>query len=113
MVRPLSNRLRKRVVAAVVKDESCCSVALRFGIAVSSVKWSQRYRAAGSVARGHLNRYSMAPSLIRDSGWASVIAAELKVFIGRTRAFNRAVACAESDLSDEESYTVMSVQPTG
>jgi putative transposase len=50
MVRPLSNDLRKRVVAAVAKGESCRSVALRFGVAVSSVvKWSQRYRSTGSV----------------------------------------------------------------
>lgn len=51
MVRPLSNDLRKRVVAAVVGGESCRAVALRFGVAVSSVvKWSQRYRSTGSVA---------------------------------------------------------------
>ena len=37
MVRPLSNDLRKRVVAAVSKGESCRSAALRFGVAVSSV----------------------------------------------------------------------------
>jgi transposase len=43
MVRPLSNDLRKRVVAAVSKGESCRAVALRFGVSVSSaVKWSQR-----------------------------------------------------------------------
>ncbi len=51
MTRPLSNDLRERVVAAVEAGESCRSVAARFGIAVSSaVKWSQRYRASGSVA---------------------------------------------------------------
>ena len=50
MVRPISNDLRKRAIAAVAKDESCRAVALRFGVAVSSVvKWSQRYRATGSV----------------------------------------------------------------
>lgn len=37
MVRPLSNDLRKRAVAAVAKGESCLAVALRFGMAVSSV----------------------------------------------------------------------------
>ena len=31
MVRPLSNDLRKRVVAAVSKGESCRAVALRWG----------------------------------------------------------------------------------
>jgi transposase len=55
MVRPLSNDLRERVVAAVVGGESCRAVALRFGVAVSSVvKWSQRFRATGSVAPGKM-----------------------------------------------------------
>ena len=53
MTRPLSNDLRKRVVAAVLGGESCRTVASRFGVAVSSVvKWSQRYRATGSVDPG-------------------------------------------------------------
>ena len=51
MARPLSNDLRERVVGAVAAGESCRAVALRFGVAVSSVvKWSQRHRATGSVA---------------------------------------------------------------
>jgi len=55
MTRPLSNDLRERVVAAVVAGESCRSAASRFGVAVSSVvKWSQRYRATGSVAPGKM-----------------------------------------------------------
>src|SRR6516162_955522 len=55
MVRPISNDLRKRAVAAVAKGESCRAVALRFGVAVSSVvKWSQRQRATGSVAPGKM-----------------------------------------------------------
>ena len=55
MVRPLSNDLRKRVIAAVSNGESCRSAALRFGAAVSSVvKWSQRYRATGSVKPGQM-----------------------------------------------------------
>ena len=55
MTRPLSNDLRQRVVAAVMGGESCRSVATRFGVAVSSaVKWSQRYRATGSVAPGKM-----------------------------------------------------------
>jgi transposase len=55
MTRPLSNDLRKRVVAAVLGGESCRSAASRFGVAVSSVvKWSQRYRATGSVAPGKM-----------------------------------------------------------
>ena len=55
MTRPLSNDLRERVVAAVVDGASCRAVAARFGVAVSSVvKWSQRYRATGSVAPGKM-----------------------------------------------------------
>lgn len=55
MVRPLSNDLRERVVAAVAGGESCRAVAARFGVAVSSVvKWSQRYRTTGSVAPGKM-----------------------------------------------------------
>jgi transposase len=53
MVRPLSNDLRERVVAAAAAGESCRSVAERFGVATSSVvKWSQRLRATGSVSPG-------------------------------------------------------------
>ena len=55
MTRALSNDLRKRVVEAVGAGESCRAVASRFGVAVSSVvKWSQRYRATGSVAPGKM-----------------------------------------------------------
>ena len=55
MTRPLSNDLRERVVAAFEAGESCRSVAARFGVAVSSsLKWSQRHRATGSVAPGKM-----------------------------------------------------------
>lgn len=55
MTAPLSNDLRERVVQAIEAGESCRSVAARFGISVSSaVKWSQRYRATGSVAPGKM-----------------------------------------------------------
>lgn len=55
MTRALSNDLRERVVGAVCGGESCRSVSSRFGVAVSSVvKWSQRYRATGSVAPGKM-----------------------------------------------------------
>ena len=51
MVRPYSNDLRERVVSAVMAGESCRSMAMRLGVAVSSVvKWSRRYRRTGSVA---------------------------------------------------------------
>jgi transposase len=55
MTRALSNDLRERVVSAVGAGESCRSVAARFGVSISSVvKWSQRYRATGSVAPGKM-----------------------------------------------------------
>ena len=58
MVRPYSNDLRERVVAAVGAGESCRSVARRFGVAVSTVvKWSQRYRRTGSVAPDKMGGY--------------------------------------------------------
>lgn len=53
MTRPFSNDLRERVVAAVEAGETARRVAERFGVAVSTVvKWSQRFRATGSVAPG-------------------------------------------------------------
>jgi transposase len=55
MTRPLSNDLRQRVVSAVLNGDSCRAAAARFGVAVSSVvKWSQRYRATGSVSPGKM-----------------------------------------------------------
>ena len=55
MTRPISNDLRERVVLAVSSGESCRAVAVRFGVAVSSVvKWSQRFRATGSVVPGKM-----------------------------------------------------------
>jgi putative transposase len=52
-MRPLSNDLREHVVAAVGAGDSCRSVAARFGIVASTVvKWSQPYRATGSVTPG-------------------------------------------------------------
>ena len=45
MPKPFSNDLRERAVAAVQAGESCRAVAVRFGVAVSSVvKWSQQRR---------------------------------------------------------------------
>jgi len=55
MARPLSKDLRERVVVALADGASTRAVAARFGVAVSSVvKWSQRYRATGSVAPGKM-----------------------------------------------------------
>ena len=65
MTRPYSNDLRERVVSAVRSGASCRSVALRFGVAVSTVvKWHQRYRETGSVAPGQMGghrRWVLAP----------------------------------------------------
>ena len=55
MTRPYSIDLRERVVSAVAAGETCRAVADRFGVSVSAVvKWSQRYRATGSVAPGKM-----------------------------------------------------------
>ncbi len=55
MVKPYSNDLRERAVAAVVSGETARVVAARFSVAVSSViKWRQRYRETGSVAPGKM-----------------------------------------------------------
>jgi transposase len=55
MVKPLCNDLRKREVVAASKVESCRSIAAWFGVSVSSVvKWSQRHRATGSIARSKM-----------------------------------------------------------
>ena len=51
MGRAYSLDLRERVVAAVMAGESCRSAAATFKVSVASVvKWSQRFRATGSVA---------------------------------------------------------------
>lgn len=55
MGRPYSNDLRARVVAAVAAGQTCCAAAATFGVSVASaVKWSQRYRATGSIAPGKM-----------------------------------------------------------
>lgn len=55
---PLSTDLRGRVVAAIADGESCRSAAARFGVSVSSaVKWSQRYRATGSLTPDRMGGY--------------------------------------------------------
>ena len=61
MARPLSKDIRERVVAALAGGASTRAVAARFGVAVSSVvKWSQRYRATGSVAPGKMGGHRKA-----------------------------------------------------
>jgi transposase len=53
MPKAYSLDLRERAVSRVVAGESVRSVAVVLNISVSSVvKWSQRYRATGSVAPG-------------------------------------------------------------
>ncbi len=51
MARAYSLDLRERVVAAVTAGETCRHVAETYRVSVASVvKWSQRFRATGSVA---------------------------------------------------------------
>lgn len=58
MVKPYSLDLRERVVARVMAGESVRSVAKGFDVSVASVvKWSQRFRATGSVAPGKMGGY--------------------------------------------------------
>ncbi|TWH23644.1 putative transposase [Aminobacter sp. J15] len=58
MTRPVSNNLRERVVQAITSGATCRAAAARFGLAVSSaVRWSQHYRAAGSVAPAKMGGY--------------------------------------------------------
>ncbi len=48
MTAPLSNDLRKRLIAAVEDGQSCRSAAKRFGIAASTaIKWMGRWRREG------------------------------------------------------------------
>jgi transposase len=55
VTRPLSADFRERLVAWVLAGESCRSVAVRFGVAVSSVvQWPQRQRTTGSVVPGKM-----------------------------------------------------------
>ena len=51
MARAYSLDLLERVVGAVAAGQSCRQVASTFGVSVASVvKWSQRFRTAGSAA---------------------------------------------------------------
>ncbi len=61
MARPYSKDLRERVVGSISGGRSCRATAALFGVSVASVvKWSQRYRATGTVAAkpmgGHRRR---------------------------------------------------------
>jgi transposase len=56
MARPISEDLRQRAVDRVLAGESVRSVASILKVASSSVvKWSQRFRATGSVAPGPMH----------------------------------------------------------
>lgn len=58
MPKPLSMDLRERAVARVERGESVRAVAELLDVAPSSVvKWSQRYRATGSVAPSKIGGY--------------------------------------------------------
>ena len=69
MARALSNDLRGRVVAAFRAEGGCRSVALRFGVGVSSVvKWAQREAETGSVAPGQIGGHRK-PVLAAHHDW--------------------------------------------
>jgi len=58
MPKPYSNDLRERAVKTAQSGESCRAVALRYGVAVSTiVKWVQRYRETGSIAPDKIGGY--------------------------------------------------------
>ena len=55
MTKPYSMDLRERAIARVQRGESVRSVAAALSVSASSVvKWSQRFRATGSVAPGQM-----------------------------------------------------------
>ena len=69
MVKPYSEDLRSRVVAGTEAGRSCREVAATFAVSVASVvKWSQRFRATGSVAASPMGS-RMPRSLIGERDW--------------------------------------------
>jgi transposase len=69
MTRPHSTDLRERVVACVVSGETVRPVAARFSVSVASVvRWSQLYRATGSVEPGKIGGHCK-PLLTGERGW--------------------------------------------
>ena len=69
MTKPYSDDLRERVVAAMQSGESCRSVAVRFGVAPSSVvKWTQRAARTGSVSPARMGGYRR-PILAPHRAW--------------------------------------------
>ena len=58
MSKAYSNDLRQRCVDAMVGGSSANVIAIRFGVAKSSViKWHQRYRETGSVSPAKIGGY--------------------------------------------------------
>ena len=73
MVRAYSLDFRERVVAAVAAGESCRKVAKTFKVSVASVvKWSQRKRQTGSLARWktHQGKLDSSRLVFIDETWA-------------------------------------------
>jgi transposase len=69
MTRPYSEDLRERVVGSLALGRSCRETAALFGVSVSSVvKWSQRFRATGSVAASPMGS-RLALSLLGERDW--------------------------------------------
>ena len=104
MARPLSNDLRKRVVARHEGGESIRSVGAMFGVAPSTVsKWARRLRETGSVAPakfgGHRRpllaphrawihaRFAEQPELTLEGLRAELAARGIRVSYGAVRKF--------------------------
>jgi transposase len=69
MARPYSQDLRDRVVGSVASGRTCRATAALFGVSVASVvKWSQRWRATGSVAAKQMGGWRQL-RLQRESEW--------------------------------------------
>jgi transposase len=72
MAQPYSIDLRERVVAAVAAGATVREAALRFSVAVSTVvKWTQRQRAAGSVAPGQMGGHRR--PVVREKARAFIV----------------------------------------
>ncbi len=70
MARPYSMDLRERALARVQAGESVRRVAAALSISPSSVvKWSQRYRATGSVAPGQMGGHRPRAIAGADEAW--------------------------------------------
>jgi transposase len=86
MTKPYSLDLRERVAERVAAGDSVRAVVAIFTVSVTSVvRWSQRVRRTGSVARGKMGGHR-ACTLIGEWGWLiERIATEPEVTVRRLR----------------------------